>query len=234
MIDPDDLRSVHIDESFYPANLAAIADPPDILYVRGNLACLEQPMVAVFGTREPTDVGLYLARTISAQLAKWGFVVVSGLAKGIDQAAHRGALSVGGPTIAVMAHGLHMVYPAEHRELADDIVVGQGALVSEHAYGVAAAPRWFPRRNRIQSGLSRASILIESDVRGGSMHTCRHARDQGRLLLVVVPQTTKRFLRGGAERAVHEFGAVPVTTMGDIELSLSRQSTSFQTEIRRG
>jgi DNA processing protein len=172
---------------------------------------------------------------IGRYLSRLGYTIVSGLARGIDTEAHLGATYYeGGTTIAVMAHGLHTVYPTENRSLADDIVVGQGALVSEHAYGVAPAQAAFPKRNRIQSGLSVASILVESGVRSGSMHTCRHAQRQGRLLFAVRPAACEGLDVSGADRAIHEFGAVPVTRMSDIERALASQPTTFQTGIRRG
>jgi DNA processing protein len=192
-------------------------------------------MVTVFGTREPSRRGRELAHMIGRYLSRLGYTIVSGLARGIDTEAHLGATYYeGGTTIAVMAHGLHMVYPPENADTANYIVARGGALVSEHAYGVAIHRHAFPKRNRIQSGLSVASILVESGVRSGSMHTCRYAQRQGRLLLAVRPTACEGLDVSGAERAVHEFGAVPVMRMSDIERALANQSTSFQTEIRRG
>jgi len=168
----------------YPAALAAIADPPFVLWTRGAAAALEHPAVALVGSRAASPHGLAVAERLGADLAARGIVVVSGLARGVDSAAHRGALSVGGSTVAVMGSGADVIYPAEHAALAREIEAA-GLVMSELAPGTPPLPQFFPLRNRIISGLSRAVVVIEAGERSGSLITARLALDQGRDVLAV-------------------------------------------------
>lgn len=171
--------------AFYPLLLRAVPDAPPTLYVRGTLA--PRPCVACVGTREPSAFGVEVTRRIVRALVARGYGIVSGLALGVDTVAHRTALEAGGYTIAVLAHGLDSVYPAANRELAKEIVAAGGALVGEHPDQTSPSPRSFVRRNRIQSGLALATVVMQTDLAGGTMHTARFALVQGRPLFVPVP-----------------------------------------------
>jgi DNA processing protein len=169
----------------YPPALAAIADPPPVLWVRGDVASLtSDPMVAIVGARAASPYGLAVAGQLAADLAARGLVVVSGLARGADSAAHRGTLAAGGITVAVLGSGVDVVYPPEHAPLARDIAE-RGAIVSEFAPGTPPNPAFFPQRNRIISGLARAVVVIEAGEKSGSLITARAALEQGRDVLAV-------------------------------------------------
>ncbi|MBI3897530.1 MAG: DNA-protecting protein DprA [Gammaproteobacteria bacterium] len=163
----------------YPSLLREIADPPMVLYAHGDRSWLAQPQLAVVGSRNPTPLGCQNAVAFAGALAHAGLVVTSGLALGIDAAAHRGALDANGATIAVAGTGLDRIYPARNRALAHDIVK-RGAIISEFAIGTTARAENFPRRNRIISGLSLGVLVIEAAVHSGSLITARLAGEQGR------------------------------------------------------
>ena len=167
----------------YPGRLDSIPDPPPVLWTRGTVG---RPLhtVAVVGSRSATPHGLELGFRLGQGLAAAGFEVVSGMARGVDAAAHQGALRGGGRTIAVLGCGVDIVYPSEHRELADAIA-GRGALVSEFAPGVPPRGWHFPRRNRIISGLSLGVVIVEAAQRSGSLITARCALEQGRSVMAV-------------------------------------------------
>jgi DNA processing protein len=163
----------------YPQALLDIPDPPLALYAQGRLALLRAPAIAIVGSRNATAQGLINAEQFAAALSQAGFVVVSGLAMGIDAAAHVGALRHAGSTIAVLGTGIDMVYPARHRALTTRIA-DEACVVSEYALGTGALAANFPRRNRLISGLSRAVLVIEAAARSGSLITARVAAEQGR------------------------------------------------------
>lgn len=171
-------------EGHYSPALDRIPDPPHLLYCRGELLPSDELAVAIVGSRHCTAYGRQQAERIAAGLANAGITVVSGLARGIDACAHRGALQAGGRTIAVCATGLSSVYPPEHAELADQIVQ-QGALLTESPMLQAPVPGLFPQRNRIISGLSLGVIVIEAGRNSGALHTARHAMEQNRELFAV-------------------------------------------------
>jgi len=171
-------------DSSYPAALAAIADPPFVLWTRGAASALERPAVALVGSRAASPHGLAVAERLGADLAARGIVVVSGLARGVDSAAHRGALLGGGSTVAVLGSGADVIYPPEHAALAREIA-STGVVMSELAPGTPPLPLFFPLRNRIISGLSRAIVVIEAGEKSGSLITARLALDQGREVLAV-------------------------------------------------
>jgi DNA processing protein len=168
----------------YPALLAAIADPPACIWTRGDLSVFNRVAVAVIGARAASREGLIAARDIAFDLARSGVVVVSGLARGIDSAAHQGALDGGGQTIAVLGTGIDRVYPAENGELFEAIAAS-GLLVTEFPLGAAPEDWHFPRRNRIISGLSKAVVVVEAKEKSGSLITARLAADQGRDVMAV-------------------------------------------------
>lgn len=178
----------------YPTLLSALSDAPLALFVSGDLTCLSRPAIAIVGSRRPSRDGLKLADQMGYELAGAGFLVVSGLAHGIDAAAHRGALRSGGQTLAVMATGMDRIYPANHYRLAE-AVAAQGALVSEFCPGVAPHRGHFPRRNRTLSGLCLATLVIEAGCPSGSLITANAAVQQGR---EVFAAPWSRFHRGGA------------------------------------
>ncbi|HYV37604.1 MAG TPA: DNA-processing protein DprA [Gemmataceae bacterium] len=171
------LRILHTPE--YPAALATISSPPHLLYCRGNIEARDARAVAIVGSRACTSYGKRMAERMASELARAGYTIVSGLARGIDGVAHRGALQAGGRTIAVLAGGLSRIYPPEHKELAAE-VEGAGALLSEAVMDQEPLPTMFPARNRIISGLSRAVVLVEAAEKSGALITAKHAVEQGR------------------------------------------------------
>jgi len=168
----------------YPAALAAIVDPPPIVWTRGNPAALDATLVAIVGSRAASPYARSVATTLAADLASRGVVVVSGLARGVDSAAHAGALEAGGLTIAVLGSGVDVIYPPEHESLAGE-VERHGLLVSELVPGTPPLAQFFPMRNRLISGLSRAVVVIEAHEKSGSLITARCALEQGRDVLAV-------------------------------------------------
>ena len=175
---------VTLDSPEYPALLHHLRHPPLVLCVRGDVATLRRNAIAVVGSRHASGYGLRMAAELTGPLAAAGFVVVSGLATGIDEAAHRAALDAGGATIAVMGTGPDRIYPAQHRRLAQAIA-GNGALVTEFPPGAAPLPRHFPRRNRIIAGLSDAVVVVEATPKSGSLITVDWALELGRPVLAV-------------------------------------------------
>ena len=163
----------------YPGLLGEIHDPPTVLYARGNPGALAPPRVAVVGTRRPTVYGLRMAGEFGADLGERGLCVVSGLARGVDAAAHRGCLEKDGTTIAVLGNGIDTIYPREHQQLAERITQ-KGLIISEFPPGTAPSPRNFPIRNRIVSGISLGTLVIEAGERSGSLITARLAMEQNR------------------------------------------------------
>jgi len=197
----------------YPSALAAISDPPPVLWVRGVINSLSLPSVAIVGSRAGSAYACSVAERLAADLAARQVVVVSGLARGVDAAAHEGALSVGGTTIAVLGSGADVVYPREHTKLADAIA-REGAVVSELEPGTPPRPMFFPQRNRIISGLARAVVVVEAGDRSGSLITARFALEQGRDVLAVPGNVLSGRNRGG-HRLLRD-GAKIVETADDI------------------
>lgn len=173
---------IGLGEADYPARLQAIGDPPPLVAVRGRLQTLHLPMVAMVGSRNASAAGLKFAERLARALGEAGMAIVSGLARGIDAAAHRGSLSTG--TIAVLAGGLDRVYPPEHAGLQEEIL-SSGAVISEMPFGWEPRGRDFPRRNRLISGLSLGVIIVEAAKRSGSLITARMALEQGREVFAV-------------------------------------------------
>ena len=168
----------------FPTALAAIHDPPETLWMTGDVDALRAPSVAIVGSRAASPYALEVARRLGADLARRNVAVVSGMARGVDSAAHRGALEGGGITIAVFGCGVDVIYPPEHRGLAARIVE-RGALVSEFPPGTPPLKAYFPQRNRIISGLSLAVVIVEAAERSGSLITADFAMEQGRTVLAV-------------------------------------------------
>jgi DNA processing protein len=197
----------------YPALVAEIHDPPPVLWVRGQAAPLSALAVAVVGARRASAAALEAARMLGAGLAERGVVVVSGLARGVDSAAHRGAIEAGGLTVGVLGSGPDVVYPAEHAELAAVMAV-RGAVVSEQPPGAPPLPEHFPLRNRIISGLSRAVVVVEAAERSGSLITARSAAEQGRDVMAM-PGLALSGRNSGAHALIRD-GAKLVETVDDI------------------
>jgi DNA processing protein len=171
-------------DAAYPTLLAGICDAPFVLWTKGDPACCAGPTVAIVGSRAATPYGLEAASRIAGDLASAGVVVVSGLARGIDSAAHRAALEAGGETVAVLGSGVDVIYPAEHKPLAAAIA-RQGAVLSELPPGTRPVAFHFPARNRIISGLSQVVVVVEAAERSGSLITAGFALDQGREVMAV-------------------------------------------------
>jgi DNA processing protein len=167
-----------IDEK-YPKQLKTISDPPPLLYVRGDIDCLSRPQLAIVGSRNPTSGGEDSAYTFAFELSKLGMVITSGMASGIDAKAHIGALEAGAQTIAVCGTGLDRIYPARHKSLAHQISMC-GALISEFPIGTSPMASNFPRRNRVISGLSLGTLVVEASIKSGTMITAKLAAEQGR------------------------------------------------------
>jgi DNA processing protein len=198
----------------YPPLLARIPDPPLLLYAEGDDAALCLPQLAIVGSRNPTALGRDTATEFARHLAQAGLVITSGLALGIDAAAHRGALSAGACTVAVVGRGLDAVYPRENSGLAREIVERQGVLVTDLPVGTPPLKHNFPRRNRILSGLAVGTLVVEAALQSGSLITARLAGDQGREVFAI-PGSIHNPLVRGCHRLLRQ-GARLVETVDDI------------------
>jgi DNA processing protein len=197
----------------YPPLLAAIPDPPVVLWVRGHIEILARAAVAIVGSRAASAYGLEMAQRLAMDTCGHGLVVVSGLARGVDSAAHRGALTGGGATVAVLGSGADVIYPPEHRPLADEIT-DRGAVVSEFPPGTPPLAHHFPLRNRIISGLSLAVVVIEAAERSGSLITAECALEQGREVMAVPGSVLNR--RNGGSHGLLRDGARLVESAADV------------------
>ncbi len=180
------------EDEAYPGRLLEIYDPPPVLWVRGNAAQLSRPGIAVVGTRQPTPYGSGMAEMLSRDLARRGMVVMSGMARGVDTCAHKGALEAGGATVAVWGTGIDVIYPKENKKLAEQIVAQGGAIVSEFPLGTFPAPQNFPIRNRTLSGMSIGVLVVEGGEYSGTRITARCALDQGRDVYAVPGNATNK------------------------------------------
>lgn len=196
------VKSLSMEVSAYPRLLKEIPNPPPKIYVMGELP-RNRPSVAIVGTRKATAEGRELARKWARQLAASGAVVVSGLAMGIDAAAHEGALEAGGITVAVLACGLDSIYPRQNEKLAKRILESGGAIISEYPEGTPSYPDQFLARNRIVSGLSVAVIVVEAPERSGSLATARLAAEQGREVFVA-PGSVNNFNYRGSHKLIRD------------------------------
>ncbi len=176
----------------YPERLKEIYDPPPVLWVRGDVRLLKRPAIAVVGTRHPSPYGTGMAEMLARDLAARGLLIVSGMARGIDSYAHKGALAARMPTVAVWGTGIDVVYPKENKKLSEEILATGGAIVSEVPMGTFPAPQNFPRRNRILSGLSVAVLVIEASENSGTRVTARCAEDQNRDVFAVPGNVTSK------------------------------------------
>ncbi len=207
-----DVRFLYRGEPCYPSPLLETYDPPIGLYWKGAYT-IERPCLAIVGTRAPTLYGLRTAQKLAAGLTRLGFCIVSGMARGIDTAAHEGALDAGGPTVAVLGCGLDIIYPPENLELYRKIT-HLGAVISEFPFGRRADRQTFPMRNRVVAGLCQGIIVVESAASGGSMITARFAGEQGRSLMAV-PGRIDQSSSDGCHQLIRD-GAILVTSIDDI------------------
>jgi DNA processing protein len=180
------------EDEAYPGRLLEIYDPPSVLWVRGNALLLSRPGIAVVGTRQPTPYGSGMAEMLSRDLARRGMVVMSGMARGVDTCAHKGALEAGGATVAVWGTGIDVIYPKENKKLAEQIVAQGGAIVSEFQLGTFPAPQNFPIRNRTLSGMSIGVLVVEGGEYSGTRITARCALEQGRDVYAVPGNVTNK------------------------------------------
>ena len=212
-----------LDDGVYPSSLREIYDPPIVLYVKGGWAeCLDQPCIGVVGSRKCSTYGQNAANMLARDLAQRGLTVVSGFARGIDAAAHRGALEAGGCTVAVLGTGIDEVYPRDHKKLAEEILAGGGALVSQFPLGTPPVSENFPYRNRIISGLSLGTVVVEAAENSGSLITARLAMEQNREVFAVPGNITSRN-SFGTNYLIKGAGAKLVQQWQDIAAELPQQ-----------
>lgn len=215
-------KHVHLlfrDDEAYPPLLKEIKDPPYLLYYAGNLSCLENSCVAIVGTRTPSDYGRHMAGKIAAGLCEAGVTVISGLARGIDYAAHQGALRADGCTVGVLGSGINNPYPSEHTPLLRQIAKGKGLILSEYPLDAPPMPFHFPHRNRIISGCCIGTVFVEGRLKSGGMLTVSAALDQGREVFAVPGQTGYAGAEGPL--AIMREGARVVTSAEDVLEDLS-------------
>ena len=205
---------VPLDHPNYPERLREIYDPPMVLYVKGNIGVLSQYGLAVVGTRHPTPYGTGIAERLTCDLAARGLAIISGMARGVDTAAHRGALNAHGATVAVWGTGIDVTYPKENQKLADQILATGGAIISEFPLGTFPAPQNFPIRNRIISGMSIGVLVIEAGEYSGTRVTARCALEQGRDVYAVPGNVTNK-LSWGPNTLIKQ-GAALVATWEDV------------------
>jgi DNA processing protein len=219
------IRIIVPTDSEYPPALKAIPDPPPYLFVRGHLTAEDELAVAIVGTRQVTDYGRGLAHKFAADFARRGVTVVSGLARGIDTAAHRGALDGGGRTIAVTACGLDIVYPSDNRDLMIEIE-NHGAVVSEWPPTTNPESWHFPARNRIISGLSAGVVVVEAGEKSGALITANYALEHGREVFAI-PGSVYRAQSKGPHSLIKQGGAL-VESVDDVILALNSRSLPFE------
>jgi DNA processing protein len=185
-------KIIALDDPAYPARLKEIYDPPVVLFIRGSVEVISSPGIAMVGTRHPTPYGLGMAERLAKDLAARGLVIISGMARGVDTASHRGAITVGGKTVAVFGTGIDVMYPKENSRLAEQILSLGGALISEFPVGTFAAPQNFPIRNRIISGMSVGVLVVEAAEYSGTRITARCALEQDRDVYAVPGNVTNK------------------------------------------
>lgn len=220
------------DDNNYFQILGNIAIKPKALYYIGALPEQRLPSVAIVGTRKPTAYGTEVTTRLASDLARRGIVIISGLAIGVDGLAHKAALEVGGRTLAILGNGLPEIYPARHQALADAIVAGGGAVLTEYPDHMPALPHQFLERNRIVSGLSDAIVITEAALKSGTMSTAAHALEQGKDVFVVPGNITSPMSAGC--NALLKQGAIPVTDARDILERIAPDVLQPQTSLALG
>ena len=223
------VKPINWHDLMYPPRLKEIPDPPPILYIRGEITSDDERSVAVVGTRKATAYGREATTAMARDLARSGVTIVSGLARGIDAIAHRAALEAGGRTIAVFGSGLDVIYPSEHAGLAKEIL-NSGALISEHPLGTKPDARNSPRRNRLISGITLGTLVVEAGEISGALITVRHALEQDREVFCVPGSIFSPNSRG--TNALIQDGAKLVSGYEDILEELNLTSVAHQMEMR--
>ena len=226
------INSLSIVNSAYASVLKHIDTPPKQLFIAGSFPAERRPTVAIVGSRKPTPYGIEVTHRLAYALARSGVVIVSGLAFGIDAVAHKAALEAGGTTIAVLAGGLHKIYPASHTSLAEDIIKKGGALISEHELGVEAHKYHFLARNRLVSGIADAVIVTEATDRSGTFSTVAHAISQNKEVFAV-PGPVTSLLSAGPNRLIQQ-GAHVALEAKDILEVIAPHITHLQTQLPLG
>lgn len=227
------IKTLHPEEDAYPDLLKNIAQPPRMLYYRGDISLLDKPAVAIVGARKATPYGRWVAYEMAKKLADYDIVVVSGMALGIDTYAHKGALDNKGKTIAVLGCGPDICYPTSNKGLMDEII-NHGLILSEYEPGMSPLPHQFPMRNRIISGLSLGTVIVEAGLKSGSLITATCAADQGRTIYAV-PGNINSLHSIGTNRLIQD-GATPIVVFDDIidDLGISRKVFSVEDDLRLG
>ena len=222
-----DIRTIDIDDREYPEHLRNIPGPPELLYYIGNIKLIEHPLIAIVGTRRCSPYGKWAAEGIAARVAACGISVVSGMAEGIDSAAHKGCIKAGTPTVAVLGTGIDVCFPKSnldlYRRIAED-----GLILSEYPPGTVGASWTFPERNRIISGLSKSVVVVEGTLKSGSMITARLALEQGRDVYAV-PGNINQPGSAGVNKLISD-GACPIL---DMESAAQTLGLSGAKKIRR-
>lgn len=221
------INRISIANTAYVSPLETIPSPPSELFIAGQLPQERRPTVAIIGTRKPTSYGKELANQFASALARRGVIVISGLAYGIDSIAHQAALDAGGTTIAVMANGLHRIYPAVHTRLAEAIVHQGGAVVSERQLGYDARKFDFLARNRLISGLSDAILIPEATERSGTMSTVTHALEQGREVFAI-PGPVTSLTSAGTNSLIQQGALIALRPEDIIERLIPSTATEHQ------
>jgi DNA processing protein len=215
----------------YPERLRQIFDPPALLWVRGDISLLARPSIAVVGTRQPSPYGSGMAEMLSRDLAHRGLIILSGMARGVDTAAHKGSIMAKRPTIAVWGTGIDVIYPKENKSLAEQIIAGGGAIVSELPMGTFPAPQNFPKRNRILSGMSVGVLVVEAGEHSGTRVTARCALEQNRDVYAVPGNVTTKNAWG--PNTLIKQGAKLTATWEDVWEDLPSQ-VRLEVEDREG
>lgn len=226
------INQIHISEHAYLQSMIGIDDMPKSLYSIGAIPATRQPTVAIVGSRKPTSYGREVTHDIAYKLAKRGVVIVSGMALGIDGIAHRAALEAGGVTIAVLANGLHRMYPSTNRQLAADIVASGGAILSEYEAGIEPMQYRFLERNRLVSAMADVVVVTEAASRSGTLNTAAHALVQGKELCAV-PGNITSAMSAGCNSLLKQ-GATPLISVEDIFELLNIDTKSSQLPLAIG
>ena len=226
---PNHIKTISRNDSQYPLLLNKIPNPPKKIHLLGNLPNQNSPYIAIVGTRKATTEGRLIAKKIAQKLAELGAVIVSGLAMGIDTAAHEGALAGNGKTVAVLACGLNEIYPRQNENLAQKILEANGVIISEYPIGTPAYPDQFLARNRIVSGLSVATIVIEAPIDSGALVTARLAAEQGREVFII-PGPINHPNYNGSHKLIRD-GARLVNSIEDILEDLGSEILNSKIQI---
>ena len=227
MKDKSRVEKINAGDALYPPKLKEMANPPKHIYLRGSSECLKEPAIAIVGTRKATSLGLKTAENIAYELGSLGFAIVSGLALGIDSAAHKGALRAGTKTIAVLGFGVEKIYPAQNQNLADEIISSGGAVISEFSSEGLSHKGIFLQRNRVISGLAIATIIVEAPQKSGAINTASWAGEQGKPLFVI-PGPINHPNYQGSHSLIRD-GATLITSAKDVLEDLGIEIKKTQT-----